>query len=106
MSLETQQAALSFRARMSMGTVSLTTGARRDLRRLRFRFRLPHRADRLGALRGTGNYRIPIKLWLAGVAFGLALVAASCVCARRSPRQLLIMPFVLAGWFPQAINLP
>jgi hypothetical protein len=42
---------------------------------------------------------VPISMWLAGLAFGLALAAGFAWLLTFAPRQLLIIPFVLIGWF-------
>jgi hypothetical protein len=42
---------------------------------------------------------VELALDLAGIAFGLALVAGFAYYFRFQPRQLAIIPFVLAGWF-------
>jgi hypothetical protein len=42
---------------------------------------------------------VPLSMWLAGIAFGIALAAASAWLVRFQPRQLLFIPFVLLGWF-------
>jgi hypothetical protein len=42
---------------------------------------------------------VPISMWLAGLAFGLALASAFALLLAYAPRQLLIIPFVLIGWF-------
>jgi len=64
-------------------------------------FLTPHLSDGLRAI--LPDWTIidaPISLLLSGVAFGLALAAATAACVLVfQPRQLLIVPFVLAGWF-------
>jgi hypothetical protein len=42
---------------------------------------------------------VPVSMWLAGLAFGVALAAAFASFLTFASRQLLIIPFVLAGWF-------
>jgi hypothetical protein len=42
---------------------------------------------------------VPISTWLAGLAFGLALTATLAWLLTFQPRQFLIIPFVLVGWF-------
>jgi hypothetical protein len=63
-------------------------------------FLTPHLSDGLRAI--LPDWTIidaPISLWLSGVLFGLALAAATACVLVFQPRQLLIVPFVLAGWF-------
>lgn len=42
---------------------------------------------------------VPLSLWLSGIAFGLALACATACVLVFQPRQLLIIPYALAGWF-------
>ena len=42
---------------------------------------------------------VPLSLWLSGFAFGLALASATAFVLVFQPRQLLIIPYALAGWF-------
>jgi hypothetical protein len=70
-------------------------------------FLTPLLSDRLGALLGERGiigvpillWGMPIDLWGAGVAFGVALAAAIACVLGFQPRQLLIIPFVMVGWF-------
>jgi len=63
-------------------------------------FLTPHLSDGLRAIVPDWTIiEVPLSLWLAGLAFGLALASAfTCFLVFR-PRQLLIIPYVLAGWF-------
>jgi hypothetical protein len=63
-------------------------------------FLTPHLSVGLRAvLPGWTIIGMPISTWLSGVAFGLALAAATACLLGFQPQQLLIIPFVLAGWF-------
>lgn len=63
-------------------------------------FLTPHLSDGLRAVLPEWTIiEVPISLWLAGVAFGLALAAATACVLVFQPRQLLFIPYVLAGWF-------
>jgi hypothetical protein len=63
-------------------------------------FLTPHLSEVFGAiLPDWVIIDVPIGVWLAGLAFGLTLAAALAWCLGYAPRQLLIIPFVLAGWF-------
>jgi hypothetical protein len=63
-------------------------------------FFTPHLSDGLRAVLPEWTIiEVPISLWLAGVAFGLALAAATACVFVFQPRQLLIIPYVLTGWF-------
>jgi hypothetical protein len=42
---------------------------------------------------------VPLSLWLSGIAFGLALASATACVLVFQARQLLIIPYALAGWF-------
>jgi hypothetical protein len=60
----------------------------------------PHLSDGLRAVLPEWTIiEVPISLWLSGVAFGLALAAATACVLAFQPRQLLLIPYVLAGWF-------
>lgn len=70
------------------GTLGLVSG-----------FLTPHLSDGLRAVLPEWTIvEVPISLWLAGVAFGLALAVATACVLVFQPRQLLIIPYVLAGW--------
>lgn len=63
-------------------------------------FLTPHLSDGLRAVLPEWTIiEVPISLWLAGAAFGLALAAATACVLVFQPRQLLIIPYVLVGWF-------
>jgi hypothetical protein len=63
-------------------------------------FFTPHLSDGLRAIVPDWTIiDVPLALWLAGLAFGLALAAACAYVLALQPRQLLIIPYVLAGWF-------
>jgi hypothetical protein len=71
------------------GTLGLASG-----------FLTPHLSDGLRAVLPEWTIiDVPISLWLSGVAFGLALAAATACVLVFQPRQLLIIPYALAGWF-------
>jgi hypothetical protein len=63
-------------------------------------FLTPHLSDGLHAVVPDWTIiEVPLSLWLAGLAFALALAAACAYVLGFQPRQLLIIPYVLAGWF-------
>jgi hypothetical protein len=63
-------------------------------------FLTPHLSDGFRAIVPDWTIiDVPLALWLAGLAFGIALAAACAHVLSLQPRQLLIIPYVLAGWF-------
>lgn len=63
-------------------------------------FLTPHLSDGLRAVLPEWTIvEMPISLWLSGIAFGLALAAAIGSLLVFQTRQLLIILYVLAGWF-------
>jgi hypothetical protein len=63
-------------------------------------FLTPHLSDGFRAVLPEWTIiEVPISLWLSGVAFGLALVVATACALAFQPRQLLIIPYALVGWF-------
>jgi len=79
----------NFRAASVSGAFAIVSG-----------FITPHLSDAFRAvLPDWSLVGVPFSLWLAGLAFGLALAAAFAFLLAFHLRQLLIIPFVLAGWF-------
>jgi hypothetical protein len=79
----------NFRAASVSGAFAIVSG-----------FITPHLSDAFHAvLPDWSLVGVPFSLWLAGLAFGVALAAAFAFLLAFHPRQLLIIPFVLAGWF-------
>lgn len=63
-------------------------------------FLTPHLSDGFRAVLPEWTISgMPISLWLSGTAFGLALASAMGCVLVFQPRQLLIIPYALAGWF-------
>src|SRR5262249_48797869 len=63
-------------------------------------FLTPHLSDLFRAvLPDWAIVDVPLSLWLSGLAFGVALAAASAWLVRSQARVLLFVPFVLVGWF-------
>jgi hypothetical protein len=79
----------NFRAASICGAFGIVSG-----------FITPHLSDAFRAVLPEWSLiGVPFSLWLAGLAFGVALAAAFAFLLTFHLRQLLIIPFVLAGWF-------